>query len=175
MSLTGHVLPDAWSLYGHCASTAESYAVSYVHLIDVLTCEDWGRMMNWVRPIPVFLSPDQRLLVHGRHMTSFSFFRSHVRPEWEDPHNRDGHTLSARAHIPLPDAERLWSDLLCECVRGAFPTGVLGVMLSQKSFRRTPCVKVDLWLSSHVSPDLVLEHLRSLTSLSFVQSSRDGR
>ena len=74
-----------------------------------------------------------------------------VRPEWEDPANRGGSTLSARyIFAKRRVAFDVWEKLVLDCTRGACPDAVIGVVCCRK-FAKS--LKLEVWLSS--SADVV--------------------
>jgi hypothetical protein len=149
-----HILPGKWCLYVHFASNATNYKLSYAHIMDVDSCEDWAQMMNFVPSCHVLVSQKECLQVYGKTVYSFSFFREHVRPEWEDEANKNGTTLSMRLKLTKSEIQELWKELTCDCARGAMEQIVLGVQLIKKY----GCVKLDVWVSA--SRDDV-EHLQA--------------
>ena len=79
-------------------------------------------------------------------MTSFSFFKKNIKPEWEDEANRDGITLSTRLQLQLSEVEALWTFVTRDCVRGVLDDSVNGIHISKKMSRHVMSVKFDVWL-----------------------------
>lgn len=80
-------------------------------------------------------------------IVAFSLFHHGIKPEWEDPANRQGKTLTTRVTLAPAEADETWTRLCVECVRGALDEGVLGVQVSQKSSRHACVLKFDVWLA----------------------------
>ena len=89
----------------------------------------------------------RRLLAHQlriqkTRVVSLSFFRDGAKPEWEDPANHGGTTLTVRAHLTAFQAREAWTALCVDCARGA-ADGVVGVQVTQKW---AGTLKFDVWL-----------------------------
>jgi hypothetical protein len=140
-----HLLPDKWSLYFHFVFNDSSYILSYAHIIDIKSCEKWAQMITFVPGFHVILSEKTKLVVNGREVNSFSFFKHDILPEWEHQANHHGSTLTTRLKLSRSETERLWTFITCECARGAMNENVLGVQLTKK-MSRVVMVKVDFWL-----------------------------
>lgn len=67
-------------------------------------------MMTHVPQCSLLLHNDLKVQMGGQTVSVFSFFRSHVRPEWEHPSNSLGTTLTARVgHMTHMEMENVWS------------------------------------------------------------------
>ena len=164
---------DPWSLYVHGIADATSYKTSYVHMVTVSTCAEWARMWNHMHS-ECIARPDVIVKTQGIDVTTWSFFRRGIKPEWEDPANHNGSTLTARVTLPPDDATNVWAALVLECARGAAPDQVVGVQVTRKKSRHTFSNKFDIWLSCRATPEL---HAWAdlLTGLEFELGKRDLR
>lgn len=142
-----HLLADKWSLYFHFVCDASCYKLSYTHIMDVESCEQWAQMIKFVPGFQVVLGPNTKLMVYGREVNSFSFFKNGITPEWEHPANHHGFTITTRLKLLQTETEQLWTSLACECARGAMNESVLGIQLIRKWSKHIISVKVDFWLS----------------------------
>ena len=120
-----------WTMYAHTAASPNTYTSSYVKLGTVASFEDWGRLWNHCHPQLVG-SPHQMVVIKKAVVTSWSFFRSNILPEWEDPHNHDGITLSHRSVLPAESSFAIWESLVTSCVLGAQPSTVTGIFVTRK-------------------------------------------
>jgi len=150
-----HPLSHMWTMYAHHQTDSASYNKSYVKLMDVTTCEEWGQMMQYVPGAGLFAYRNVHIRIGEKDVTGLSFFRDGVTPEWEHPANLGGTTLASRLRLEPCDATALWIDVLCECARGATSDDVVGVHLVQKwhALRRVPVLRLDLWLTSDADVD----------------------
>jgi len=142
-----HLLPDKWSLYFHFVCDVSSYKLSYIHIMDVESCEKWAQMIKFVPGFQLVLRPNTKLIIYGREVNSFSFFKNDIMPEWEHQANHHGFTITTRLKLPQTETEHLWTFITCECARGAMNESVLGVQITKKLSRHLILVKVDFWLS----------------------------
>ena len=103
----------------------------------------------WRHVHPELLSdPCRTVAVGGAAVVGWSFFRSGVPPEWEDPANRGGAIFFLR--VGYPQASAMWQTLNVECARGAMPDEVNGVKMTRKG---TAFVRADVWLSPEAGGD----------------------
>ena len=81
--MTDNEIPtrDRWTLFAHYLSNADSYQTSYMRMCDVESFQDFGRMWNHTHPK---LVGDAGRIIHiqGRKVTSWSFFKNNISPEW---------------------------------------------------------------------------------------------
>lgn len=167
---------DRWTLYSHYLSNAESYNASYQRMCDVVSFQDFGRMWNHTHPT---LVGDARRVVQiqGRRVTSWSFFKNNISPEWEHPENANGCTFSARTTMSPYEAYQLWETLVTTCVLSEHPASLNGVQLSKKSNYVRPrelglLMKCDLWFSSNADQASLLEWIaRVFPNYSFTHRS----
>lgn len=88
--------------------------------------------------------------VNGRTIEAFSIFKKGIRPEWEDPENRDGAGLTCRKSFSPNEVDRHWENMVF---------GIIGEMIdvsneicgcrvidkSKKGTQRT-LFKLEIWL-----------------------------
>ena len=148
-------LSDTWRLYFHFASDNLTYNSSYATIMTVATCRDWGRMIRWVPNFELIHRPFVLLLLNGRPVQSYSFFKNNVVPEWEDDENRDGFTLTSRCGLSCGEIEALWLLATCDFARGAMNEDILGMQVSKKY----KSVKVDFWCSRRARADHMCDEL----------------
>jgi len=143
-----HPLSNVWTMYAHHSTDSTSYSESYVKLLDVSTCEQWGQMVQHVPGADYLATRNVSVRVGTKRLTGLSFFRDGVTPEWEHPTNVGGTTLASRLKLEPHAARTLWIDVLCECARGAMHDDVVGVHLVQKwhAGRGMPVLRLDVWL-----------------------------
>lgn len=176
-----HPLPRVWDLYAHTLADTKTYSGAYTNIGTLRTFEDWGRMYNHLPGADVFADPRHGLifklpdpvtkaLVPTR-IVAYSLFHEGVKPEWEDPANLYGTTLSARLTLTLEKARDAWNSLFMNCVRGAMDDGVLGVQVSDKA---GGVVKFDIWLEKDTDAARIARFATASTSIKFQVTSRGG-
>lgn len=142
---------NPWTLYSHHLSNSDSYKTSYTKMCDVESFQDFGRMWNHTHPRLVG-DPHRVVQIQGRRVTSWSFFKDRISPEWEHPANEQGITFTHRATMSSDVAYHLWETLVCHCVLSTHPTHLNGIQVSRKSSivrHHEPglLMKFDLWFS----------------------------
>ena len=92
------------------------------HVLPLGTCTSFGEFASYVHHIP-----DPGAIFTGRHAWRIAkrywgygmcFFEEAVRPEWEDPANRDGIDLVCRQALDPATLTRAWHALLLLLVNG---------------------------------------------------------
>lgn len=170
-----HPLAEAWDAYAHTVADTSTYASSYVHLARVATCEEWGSLWHHVPAPRVFAQADRCLVIQGKRVTALSFFRHYVKPEWEDPHNQGGITVTARAILDPETAHDAWHTLCADCA--GCDTDLLGVQVLQKWTRQkrsyVPQVRFDAWMRAGSDAARMATHLSQLVSLPFDVLARE--
>lgn len=151
-----------WSLRAHVESDAHSYKINYFHLLDVITIADWVFLRSCLRPGTVFTRSDVNYRVHHRTVCSISLFRDKVRPEWEDPNNEDGFTVSVRGSFSAEQVNGIWDDLVMEVVREGLPRSIVGIQIARKWIRKMPCVKFDVWSTRNGNKEHIIASLKAL-------------
>lgn len=168
-----HPLPDTWTLYAHSQADSMTYHVSYDRITTVATCEDWGRFWNHI-PHGLVGTHDRDVHVRGRRVQTWSYFKNETQPEWEHPDNHNGLTFVCRLHGD--EARRAWQTLLVECTRGAAPSAMVGIQVTQKPSRRqSPFVRCDAWFSAGATSAAAKAWLKEATQLDFAASVREMR
>ena len=175
--MPSHPLPASWDLYAHTLAPGSAYQNAYTRLITLDTCEAWAATWNHVPGADTLATHSKVVkMKRGARVVGYSLFRLGVKPEWEDPANHLGKTLSVRTPSMRPDAaQKVWTALVVECVRGAADDGLVGVQCFQKrSGRDAPVVvlKFDLWLCAHADAERIARHARTLTGLRFEVTPR---
>lgn len=114
-------------------------------MVALDTCEEWGRA--WPHLHPELMGSSKRsVAIRGRIVVAWSLFRDGIRPEWEHPANEGGVTLFFRSVLTSAQAVQLWTDLVVECVRGAVPDGVVGVLVSKRPANNgNVFIKSEVW------------------------------
>lgn len=154
---------DTWTLYAHFISNSNSYQTSYVKLCSVESFQDFGRMWNNTHPKLVG-DPTRVVQMQGRRVTSFSYFRNNISPEWEHPLNDNGITYSLRTTMSCGDVYSLWETLVAHCTLSTHPDGLNGIQVYRKSATVRPhepglLMKFDLWFTSSASHTDIAEWL----------------
>lgn len=169
-------LPDTWDAYAHTlAADSTSYGSSFTHLACVTTCQEWGGLMHHLPSVGCFATHEAApfFTKSMRRIAGFSFFRHSVTPEWENPHNHGGITLSARMSMSKAKAQATWLSLCCECAGGLISDDVLGIQVLQKRGKHNPVIRFEAWLRKGCDVQAIARYLREMSSLTFEVAKRD--
>lgn len=160
-------LACSWAFYAHHKSDPSTYKISYVHIMDVATCQSFGNFWNWY-PIETFVNPSLACAFHAKETRAFSFFKHGSAPEWEHPSNRNGTTLTSRTK-DASAAVAFWRHATLECARGRW-TNVNGVVCARSMGRSGVAqYKCELWFDDHVSN---VDSLEWVSTLEFTPTAR---
>jgi hypothetical protein len=168
---------NKWTLYAHYLSNSNSYQTSYVKLCDVASFQDFGRMWNHTHPRLVG-DTTRAVQIQGKQVTSWSYFKDGISPEWEHPSNEHGITYSLRTTMNCGDVYTLWETLVAHCTLSSHPNDLNGVQVCRKSGTVRPhepglLMKFDLWFTPSASHDGIVDWLaRSLSNYPFTHTSR---
>lgn len=152
---------NTWTLYAHYISNSDNYQTSYTKLCDVASFQDFGRMWNHTHPKLVG-DPTRAVFIQSKRVTSWSFFKDGVLPEWEHPSNENGITYTLRMAMSCNDVYTLWEILVAHCTLSTHPHALNGIQVSRKGATvrlREPglLMKFDLWFSSSCSHSDIIE------------------
>lgn len=82
-------------------------------------------------------------------------FKKNIKPEWEDPENRNGAELSCRAAFSLNDVDRFWENMVFGLIGEVIDINdeICGCRVIDKSKKGNPktMFKFELWLRSENS------------------------
>ena len=161
-----HPLPHAWDVYSHQLSDTKGYQAAFRLLLTVRTCEEWASAWQHLPSVSAFAQGAKVIFKQSRtSIVSWSWFRHGIQPAWEDPANKDGLTLTFRQVLQPSVAERAWTELVVECVRGGVPRTLLGVQCSQKHTHGQVQIKLDVWMRRGANPDRAATALHRITGL----------
>jgi hypothetical protein len=160
-----------WTLYAHTQANPSNYTESYTKISHMTSIEEWARTWNHCHPDAVGV-PGIYITLCGQFIISWSLFRDHIRPTWEDPANSNGVTLTHRTNTNDIDATRVWADLVMECIRGTCPMQLLGIQVTQKTVRSTLFMKFDVWISNPCAVDVIKAWLNSIVDAEFSVAHR---
>tara|TARA_Y100000741_G_scaffold346741_1_gene313389 strand:+ start:118 stop:678 length:561 start_codon:yes stop_codon:yes gene_type:complete len=99
-----------WSLYAHYwTNERKNYTNDYEKIHTVSTVQDFWRMFNNIPNPSSFLN--EMVLINGKQVVTFSFFKSNIKPEWEDEHNEKGSEWCYRDHNTNEELDTMWRDM----------------------------------------------------------------
>lgn len=86
----------------------------------------------------------------GRTIDAFSVFKKNIRPEWEDPENRDGAELTCRKGFSTGELDRHWENMVFGLIGEIIDVNndICGCRVIDKSQKNKTMYKFELWLRS---------------------------
>ena len=99
--------------------------------------------------------------ITSKPVTTFSLFRSHIRPEWEDELNRVGGEWCIRDVSPHV-ADDIWRDLCLAVVGNVVECNGVRVTSKLHYASRAPMIKIEVWVASNDEAPNVLKRLQEL-------------
>lgn len=148
-----HILANHWTLWAHLPHNTDWSIKSYIPISTFTTVEE---AVAVTETLPAILIENCMLFI----------MKSGVKPNWEDPENRNGGCFSYK--IINKNVQKVWKDLSYVIVGESiskdeqFVNSVTGITISpKKSF----CV-VKIWMKNceHQNPALITSDVKGLSS-----------
>jgi translation initiation factor 4E len=118
------------------------------------------------------------ILTGKKQATSFMIFRDAIRPEWEDPINRQGGHFQFNLQLPsnhddrsLAFVDEYWNNIVLAVVGNSFDMAeyVTGIRLVNKSVSSKPHLRIEIWFKQCDKTDLLKKTFEIL-----MKTSLDG-
>lgn len=109
-----HFLETEWVLWEHRSpdKSSKSYEDNMEKLVEFATVEDFWNAWNHIpKPSAIFFDGKSKKRFANRSVESFSLFKKGIKPEWEDPANRQGAEWFCRRNFPQPQLDEFWLNL----------------------------------------------------------------
>jgi translation initiation factor 4E len=109
--------------------------------------EFWRYYNNIPEPSRFFFKDGERKTVGGVTLEGWSFFEDGVRPDWEDPRNKTGNTITFKASFKPEEIDHVWKSSL---------VGLVGEMIEQSEhvtgiriIDRGPNYRLEVWVDTN--------------------------
>lgn len=112
-------LDDSWTLYLHYKDLGELYNDNLEKLQDINNIEYFWRTINNIPKTYELFSDGYNVKKIKRVNATpcaYSFFRSNVKPCWEDPFNSNGFEFSIKSGKNFEKFEKIWINSLVELI-----------------------------------------------------------
>jgi len=144
-----HFLESEWVIWEHrIPEKSASYEDNMAKLCDVSTIEDFWRAWNNIpQPSQLFFDGRVRKKFANRTVEAFSVFKKNIKPEWEDPANREGAELFCRKAFPLGQLDEYWLNLVLGMIGETIDGGdeICGARVCDKSLGTRCLYRLELW------------------------------
>lgn len=157
-----HPLQNTWSVWEHKKSGsgsvtgAHQYGSNMAKLCTFNTVEGFWRFMNHTPPPSDMFTTEQGTRKFGdREIEGISLFKSHIRPEWEDPMNMHGGEFSVRKIMQTTQLDQWWEDILLGTIGETIdPENVItGVRIVDKCSKQRMVYRLEVWFSCNQETD----------------------
>ena len=163
-------LSTAWTLWeqsqasGAAVTTSGNYSDCMQQVTSVKTIKEFWSMFNNI-PQPSVLLQNKRIVAldnnQSRSVSSLMLFREGVRPEWEDPTNREGGHIHFQFKQATPPGmlDEYWNNLVLaligntlEPVDGEYLPVVQGIRIVDKilSQARQGGIRIEVWFTKPI-------------------------
>ena len=109
-------------------------------------------------------------------VTGMSMFQSAVKPEWEDPVNKNGGQIQINFKSNLPFLQTIWDKLVFSIVTGEFKDAdmISGIRLLDKSaFGRESMFRIEIWTKFNSENDQMVKDLQSHLATEYISLMMD--
>lgn len=146
-----HSLGDSWTLYLHYKDLGELYNDNLEKLQDVSTIEHFWRTMNNVpKTYELFSNGNGVKKIKRTNATpcAYSFFRSDIKPCWEDPKNCNGFEFSIKSGKNFEKFERDWINSLVTIVSNDKYSSLTGIRVVDLTKANSVLYRMEFWAES---------------------------
>jgi hypothetical protein len=148
-------LDDSWTLYLHYKDLGQLYNDNLEKLQDIQSVEYFWRTMNNVPKIYELFSDGyntKKMKRNNATPCAYSFFRTSVKPCWEDPGNSNGFEFSIKSNTNFEDFQEKWINSLIILISNdkelyKFITGVRVVDVTKYT---SVMYRLEFWVSDEI-------------------------
>ena len=109
-----HALEHTWVLWEHKqVNNKEDWKNSMREVCEFSTVEEFWKYWSFIpRPSEVLYDGKSHKQVDGRTIDAFSLFKKGIRPEWEDPENKNGAEFMCRKTMAPELLDQYWENMV---------------------------------------------------------------
>ena len=143
--------------------------IYYCHYFTIIVCEFadvetfWKYWSFIPRPSEILFDGTTRKEVEGRTIDAYSVFKKGIRPEWEDPNNKNGGLFKCRKTMKSEELDMYWENLVLGLIGETIDDGneICGCRIVDKSKKgggsgNRAIFRFEVWTRSgneeHVTP-----------------------
>ena len=160
-----HPLSDTWTIWEH-RNDMENYENNLNKICDVNTVESfWTYFHRIPKPASFFFSTkrQQRGLIGGRSVVSYSIFRHNITPKWEDPIAQEGGEWRIRRFKNLTELDNIWESIVLLMIGNTLknPDNILGARVVDSSHpdSNKAMYNVEIWFDDMDHADIIQESI----------------
>lgn len=173
-------LDDSWSLYIHYKDLGEFYNDNLEKLQDINNIEYFWRTMNNVPKTYELFSDGYTIKKIKRNSATpcaYSFFRSSVKPCWEDPMNNNGFEFSIKLAKDFDKFQELWMNSILNLIsnkKEIYKT-ITGVRVVDVTKFTSVMYRLEFWISDEKYREEIQKILVEDFDISFKLSYRSHK
>tara|TARA_X000001036_G_C20572902_1_gene763414 strand:- start:583 stop:1128 length:546 start_codon:yes stop_codon:yes gene_type:complete len=162
--MSEYPLSDTWCIWEH-RNDKEDYKNNLVKIAFFNDVTTFWRIFHAIpKPSEFFYSTKRpRGLVGGRNVVSYSLFRSHIKPEWEDPYAIEGGEWRIRRFKNLAELDEIWETIILLVLGNSLeePSNILGVRVVDSSHPSSnkAMYNVEIWFNEMEVADRVKDSI----------------
>jgi Eukaryotic initiation factor 4E len=166
-TITDFTLPFPWVLYEQCEGKKYTEAVK-----QVCSIESGSKFVGLLSifPFPSKLIHKRILNNHEKsYVNSLAFFRSPIKPEWEDPVHKNGFALQLNFRPQQFSGDLIdlcFLNLLCALVGNRINEAATGLRILDKNNKtnKVPAIRLEVWFSGKVNTAEFIEAMKLETN-----------
>jgi len=153
-----HSLDNSWTLYLHYKDLGELYNDNLEKLQDIYTIENFWRTMNNVpKTYELFSNGNGVKKIKRTNATpcAYSFFRSGIKPCWEDPMNCNGFEFSIKSGKNFEKFQQDWMNSLITIVCNNKYSSLTGIRVVDLTKGNSVLYRMEFWADSEEHKDFI--------------------
>lgn len=172
------MLKNSWSLYDHEKSNDKNYEKCTRFIKKISNVDEfWEMYMEYPKPSKLFYNKVNKLsyIYDGkpRCISSISFFKDNILPEWEDPSNKKGGELAIRDFLEYSSMieclDKYWERLLVYYIsdESLYKEYINGLRLVDSSVisQKKQFYRIELWFSDLLKKDDIENEFKKVLNL----------
>lgn len=173
-------LDDSWSLYVHYKDLGELYNDNLEKLQDIENIEYFWRTMNNI-PKTYDLFSDgytiKKIKRNNATPCAYSFFRSSIKPCWEDPMNSNGFEFSIKTARDFDKFDDLWINSILNLISNSKEIYkiITGVRVVDVTKNTSVMYRMEFWVSDEKYREEIQKILLSDFEITFKLSYRSHK
>lgn len=134
---------NSWSFYVHLQSVSATFNFSFIKIAEIRSVADYWRVMNNIPSCKDLHT--NTVLMDGKRIIAYSFFKEDITPEWEHPINNSGCEWGCRDEM----SAEFFSDMflhLTLCAINCEMDDVVGIRCINKCNKLRNLHKLEIWM-----------------------------
>ncbi|GMI07081.1 hypothetical protein TrLO_g3419 [Triparma laevis f. longispina] len=146
-----HPLENSWTFW-HGDALEKDWSKKIQPICTFTTVENFWQYYNHIpKPGKCFFDGESRASVgpDNKVIDELSMFKKGIKPEWEDPQNRDGGCLFVRKTMDPLQVDHYWQNAILGLIGETLSPDICGVRIVDKGKRDNTMYRFEVWLKSN--------------------------